>query len=40
MTRVRTFLAWVAICFAFALVLVSTACPDDDLICLFRSRLP
>jgi len=37
-SRARTVLAWMAISFAFALVLISTACPNDDVICLFRSQ--
>jgi hypothetical protein len=31
-------LAWMVICTAFALVLASTACPEDDVICVFRGQ--
>lgn len=38
MTRLRSILAVMVISFAFALVLIATACPNDDVICLFRSQ--
>lgn len=33
----RQVLAVMVISFAFALVLVSTACPEDDVVCFLRS---
>lgn len=36
--RTRQVLAVMAISCAFALVLASTACPEDDVVCLLRSK--